>query len=103
MTISVALFAFVFVFVSTHPHPRRLSTVRSADRIFVVKSGQVVEEGTHDDLAEREGGVYSGLIRRQLDAQRKLDASASGSAAGGGGGGVDESAVVDESMESSVF
>jgi len=38
-----------------------------------VKSGQVVEQGTHDELVEREDGAYSSLIRRQLEAQRKLD------------------------------
>ncbi len=31
----------------------RLSTVRSADRIFVLKDGAVVEEGTHEELSAR--------------------------------------------------
>lgn len=51
----------------------RLSTVRSADRIFVIKEGQVVEEGSHDDLIENQDGPYSQLIRRQMEAQQQLD------------------------------
>jgi subfamily B ATP-binding cassette protein MsbA len=35
----------------------RLSTVRSADRILVLKDGQVVEQGRHEDLI-RSGGEY---------------------------------------------
>lgn len=53
----------------------RLSTVRSADLIFVIKSGSVVEQGSHDTLIANPDGVYSSLIRRQLETQRKLDAS----------------------------
>jgi ABC-type multidrug transport system fused ATPase/permease subunit len=51
----------------------RLSTVRSADKIYVIKAGQVVESGRHDDLLEKEDGVYANLVRRQLETQRKLD------------------------------
>jgi ATP-binding cassette subfamily B protein len=38
----------------------RFSTVRMADRIFVVDEGRIVEEGTHDALVEK-GGVYASL------------------------------------------
>jgi ATP-binding cassette subfamily B protein len=31
----------------------RLSTVRNADRLFVLKQGKIVEEGTHKELLER--------------------------------------------------
>lgn len=44
----------------------RLSTVRNADRIYVIDAGKVVEQGSHDDLIQNEDGVYSGLVRRQL-------------------------------------
>ena len=45
----------------------RLSTVRWADRIFVLKDGAVVEEGTHDELLGRPDGVYRTLSLLQLD------------------------------------
>ncbi len=40
----------------------RLSTVMNADIIFVMKDGQVVEEGTHEELL-REGELYPELVR----------------------------------------
>ncbi len=40
----------------------RLSTIRNADKIAVVSGGAVVEEGPHDELIEREGGVYKALV-----------------------------------------
>jgi ATP-binding cassette, subfamily B, bacterial MsbA len=48
----------------------RLSTVRNADRIYVIEAGRVVEEGSHDALVAR-GGLYSRLARQQsLDGAR---------------------------------
>lgn len=38
----------------------RLSTVKSADRIIVMRSGQIIEEGTHDTLLAQ-GGHYADL------------------------------------------
>jgi ABC-type transport system involved in Fe-S cluster assembly fused permease/ATPase subunit len=38
----------------------RLPTARTADRILVIAGGQVVEEGTHDELLAR-GGEYAAL------------------------------------------
>jgi ATP-binding cassette subfamily B protein len=38
----------------------RLSTIRHADRIIVLRAGQIAEEGTHDDLVAR-GGLYADL------------------------------------------
>lgn len=49
-----------------------MNQVRSADCIFVIKDGQVVEQGTHDGLIQ-EDGAYSALISRQMQAQKSLD------------------------------
>jgi ATP-binding cassette subfamily B protein len=43
----------------------RLSTVRMLDRILVFEHGQVVEQGTHEELVRREGGLYKRLFERQ--------------------------------------
>jgi ATP-binding cassette subfamily B protein len=43
----------------------RLSTVRMLDRILVFEQGAVVEEGTHEELVRRTGGVYKRLFERQ--------------------------------------
>ena len=43
----------------------RLSTVKTADRILVVRGGRVIEEGTHDALLVARG-TYWQLVQRQL-------------------------------------
>ena len=43
----------------------RLSTVRDADRILVMRDGEIIEDGTHDELLEI-GGMYAGLYYRQF-------------------------------------
>jgi ATP-binding cassette subfamily B protein len=44
----------------------RLSTVKNADQIIVVDSGQVVETGTHDNLINKRGFYYH-LVKNQLE------------------------------------
>jgi len=43
----------------------RLSTVKKADKIFVLDNGYLVQEGTHQDLIE-EGGLYAKLYNLQF-------------------------------------
>jgi ATP-binding cassette, subfamily B, bacterial len=44
----------------------RLSTVKNADKIIVMESGTIVEEGTHDELTMRKGKYYE-LVKNQLE------------------------------------
>lgn len=46
----------------------RLSTIRDADAIAVVKEGQVVEKGKHDELIHQ-GGFYASLYRTYIENQ----------------------------------
>jgi len=43
----------------------RVSTVRHADRIYVIEFGKLAEEGTHAELIQR-GGYYADLYQKQL-------------------------------------
>jgi len=43
----------------------RVSAVMGADRILVLDDGELVEEGTHEELVAR-GGTYATLLRRQM-------------------------------------
>ena len=43
----------------------RLSTLREADRIYVLKAGQVTQHGTFEELAAVDG-LFRNLVRRQM-------------------------------------
>jgi ATP-binding cassette, subfamily B, bacterial len=49
----------------------RLSTIRNAACIYVVKDGRIVENGVHEELVKREGGVYRELYDIQFGPEVK--------------------------------
>lgn len=44
----------------------RLATVKKADKIIVMDSGQIVEQGTHKELLRKENGYYKNLYEVQF-------------------------------------
>ena len=44
----------------------RLSTIKNADLILVMKDGNIIEQGTHDDLLKK-NGFYAELYNSQFD------------------------------------
>lgn len=50
----------------------RLSTIIHADKIAVVKNGEIVEEGTHKDLLAN-GGHYAELYNKQFEISKEAE------------------------------
>ena len=66
----------------------RLSTVREADLILVLRDGEIVEQGTHLELMARRG-IYRDIYELQLTPQEEtmLDVTLKGRGIAGGDGG----------------
>jgi len=45
----------------------RLSTIKHADKILVLDAGEVVEQGTHDELVNLSSGRYKKLYEKQFE------------------------------------
>jgi len=45
----------------------RLSTIRKVDKILVIDGGRIVEQGSHDELADNENGLYANLLKLQFE------------------------------------
>ncbi|MED3690365.1 ABC transporter transmembrane domain-containing protein [Peribacillus butanolivorans] len=56
--------------ITTH----RLSAVQHADRIFVLDSGEIIQEGTHEDLLKQNGWYREQYERQQVDAETEVRA-----------------------------
>lgn len=54
------------VFVIAH----RLSTIRNATKICVINQGEMVEQGTHDELLAIENGAYRALYEMQFKKEK---------------------------------
>ena len=50
----------------------RLSTVRTADKIFVIDRGVIKEQGTHEELMAKDG-VYKSLYESQFVDVESID------------------------------
>ena len=50
----------------------RLSTIRNADQILALKDGEIIEQGTHDELLKRDG-FYANLYNSQFKKGMNID------------------------------
>jgi ATP-binding cassette, subfamily B (MDR/TAP), member 1 len=53
----------------------RLSTIKTAENIVVMSEGRIVEQGTHDDLLERQGAYHSLVNAQQIGDQSQRSAA----------------------------
>jgi subfamily B ATP-binding cassette protein MsbA len=54
----------------------RLSTVYRCDRILVLEKGRLVEEGTHEELLQKESGLYKRLYALQFEEEPEVSRNA---------------------------
>ena len=53
----------------------RLSTVMDCDKIIVLKFGEIVEQGSHDELLKK-NGYYASLWNKQSEQNKKMQQEA---------------------------
>lgn len=51
----------------------RLATIRYVDRIYVLQQGRIAEEGSHEELSARPGGIYRELVKLQFESAMTLE------------------------------
>ena len=51
----------------------RLATIRKVDTIYVIREGQIVESGSHNQLALIDNGLYANLIKLQFETASLVD------------------------------
>ncbi len=51
----------------------RLSTIRNADQIMVLKHGQIIEQGNHQELIKLPNGIYKTMVDRQMEPNEYFD------------------------------
>jgi ATP-binding cassette subfamily B protein len=51
---------------------QRISTVKNADRIFLMDKGRLVAQGTHEELMET-SPLYGAILESQVKAKEKND------------------------------
>jgi len=47
----------------------RLSTLRRTSRLIILDKGQIAEQGSHEELSHKEGGIYAKLLKTQVELQ----------------------------------
>lgn len=50
----------------------RLATIRNADKIYVLHEGKIAEKGTHEELLLNAEGIYSNLVRLQMEEKKAI-------------------------------
>ncbi|MCS7192827.1 MAG: ABC transporter ATP-binding protein/permease [Armatimonadetes bacterium] len=53
----------------------RLSTLRKANKLIVLENGEIVEEGTHEELMAKEDGIYRRFVEIQMSMSETLSIS----------------------------